>query len=473
MIVYQSNLYAIQQNPDRPLNLTVNELEQFLGTVLYMACAKLPNTRLYWSKIHRNANVADEMSQTRWERIKQNIHFNDNTNQIENTDDPNFDRMFKIRPLVDHFQRKVQRTPMSEYLSVDEQMVPYKGNHSCKQYVAKKPKKWGYKIFVLADEKGIVYNFDIYCGKIYPVDGYPDIGASGNIVLKLATIVPQMKNYKMFFDNWFTSVGLVCEFQKVGIQCLGTVRPNRVPAISLPTDGVMKCNGRGSVEERSTNILGIKVRAVKYFDKRSVMFLTTYAPVLPTVEKLKYDKRSKSKIPVSVPAIVELYNAHMGGVDRLDHVISLYRSCIRSKKFYHKIFFHFVDMMCASAWQEYREDCKAKGLLADAKKSHFNFKTEIAEAFCKEGKTFLKKKGRPSSSVEQEFEKKARRGPAKPIPGENVRKDQVGHFPKYLEKKGRCKMPQCKGITKVACVKCRVNLCFTTNSNCFLKFHMQ
>ena len=49
-----------------------------------------------------------------------------------------------------------------------------------------------------------------------------------------------MKNYKLFFDNQFTSVGLVCELQKVGIQSLGTVRPNRISNISLPSEEQMK-----------------------------------------------------------------------------------------------------------------------------------------------------------------------------------------------------------------------------------------
>ena len=32
-------------------------------------------------------------------------------------------------------------------LCADEQIFPYYSNHSCKQYISKKPKKWGYKNF--------------------------------------------------------------------------------------------------------------------------------------------------------------------------------------------------------------------------------------------------------------------------------------------------------------------------------------
>ena len=83
----------------------------------------------------------------------------------------------------------------------------------------------------------------------------------------------------------------------------------------------------------------------------------------------------------------------------------------------------------------------------------------------------LKTKGRPSTSfVEQEFANKAKKGPVKPIPSAPVRKDQIGHFPEF-GKKGRCKMPECKGITKISCIKCKINLCFTAKNNCFLLFH--
>ena len=48
-IVMQSNLYAVQIDPEKPLQLTVVELERFLGVVFFMSIISLPNSRLYWS----------------------------------------------------------------------------------------------------------------------------------------------------------------------------------------------------------------------------------------------------------------------------------------------------------------------------------------------------------------------------------------------------------------------------------------
>ena len=38
-------------------------------------------------------------------------------------------------------------------------MVPFKGASSLKQYIPKKPHKWGYKLFIWADNEGLVYDF--------------------------------------------------------------------------------------------------------------------------------------------------------------------------------------------------------------------------------------------------------------------------------------------------------------------------
>lgn len=54
----------------------------------------------------------------------------------------------------------------------------------CNSNNTKQPYKWGYQLFVLCGTKGLVHSFDIFTGKIDPAPGQPDIGASGNILLK-------------------------------------------------------------------------------------------------------------------------------------------------------------------------------------------------------------------------------------------------------------------------------------------------
>lgn len=108
-----------------------------------MSIFGLPRTKLYWAKSIRIEKVADVLSRNRWWEIKGNIHFNDNTHMPPPTD-PNRDRLFKIRPLVESLQEKFVQIPVeSQMICVDEQVVPFKGKSFLKQYNPKKTTQVG------------------------------------------------------------------------------------------------------------------------------------------------------------------------------------------------------------------------------------------------------------------------------------------------------------------------------------------
>ena len=74
---------------------------------------------------------------------------------------------------------------------IDEQVVPFKGRSSLKQYNPQKPKKWGYKFYVLAGVHGLIHNFKIHSGPISLSSGQSDLNVSGTIVMHLLASVPQ------------------------------------------------------------------------------------------------------------------------------------------------------------------------------------------------------------------------------------------------------------------------------------------
>ncbi|CAM4569051.1 unnamed protein product [Leuciscus chuanchicus] len=444
VIVEQSNLYAVQVNPNKPLNLTTSELEQFFGTVLYMSLFGLPATRMFWRPASRVSQVADTMTLNRWEDIKRFLHFNNNADQPACFDD-NFDKLFKIQPLITHLVSKIKAIPMSEKLSVDEQMVPFKGRSRLKQYLPKKPKKWGYKLMVLAGSDGIPHNFEVYTGKVVRPPQLVDIGSSGNVVLRLAQPVPQHKNYKLYFDNWFTSVPLQLELARQGVHCLGTVRSNRLPGSNMISDAELKRSGRGSFEEKTALVSNTTLHAVKWYDNRSVTLLSDYVGAHPVTHVQRWDRSSKAVIDVPCPAVVRDYNQHMGR-----------------------------DMIVVTCWLLYKRDCKCNDLTNAEVMPLYAFKSYIAQGLCKSGKSLEKKRGRPSGGISNEYEaKKMRPGFTAPIPVPDVRMDATGHWIIMDEKKGRCRVPGCKGTPKAKCRKCNTHLCFTSTSNCFLKFHTE
>ncbi|XP_047116201.1 piggyBac transposable element-derived protein 3-like [Schistocerca piceifrons] len=133
--VDQTNLYAIQKDISKPINTDKNKIEQFFGCCMYMSIYRLPSSRMYWKTTTRIPAVADVMSRNRWEQLKSGLHFNDN----ETIDQA--DTLYKIRPFLEPLVENFRRIPMSEKLSVDEQMIPFKGRHTLKNYVKNKPKK--------------------------------------------------------------------------------------------------------------------------------------------------------------------------------------------------------------------------------------------------------------------------------------------------------------------------------------------
>ncbi|KAH8027792.1 hypothetical protein HPB51_010306 [Rhipicephalus microplus] len=292
-ICEQSSLYSAQRNPNKVTSMTVNDLEQFIGTVLTMSLMKLPQTRMYWSQRFRVSQVADTMTRDRWEEIKQSLHFSDNQ-EAPDQNDPERDRLYKVRPLLDHLVAKCHEIPKSQKLCVDEQLVPFKGRSSLKQYLPNKPKKWSYKLFLLCDERGIMYNFEVYTGKSLPQQGFPDIGASGNIVLQMASIVPRGLDYILYFDNWFCGVDLQVVLKKVGISSVGTVRGARLKGCKLPSDKDLKKKGRGSYVEMATTFEGVSLRAVKWFDNRPVTSLSTFVSASPEQAVKRFDKKTRT-----------------------------------------------------------------------------------------------------------------------------------------------------------------------------------
>ena len=100
-----------------------------------MSLVTLSYIRNYWSSEFRVDQVADTMTLNRFEDIKSFLHFSDNS--IEGSD-----KIKKIRPLVEKLRERYKTVPKEEHLSVDEQIVPIKGQSCLRQHNPRKPHKW-------------------------------------------------------------------------------------------------------------------------------------------------------------------------------------------------------------------------------------------------------------------------------------------------------------------------------------------
>ncbi|XP_071052931.1 uncharacterized protein [Onthophagus taurus] len=227
----------------------------------------------------------------------------------QNRNSPNYDKLLKIRPVVNRLQEAFKNQDKPQKLCVDEQIVPYKGKSSLKQYNPNKPNKWGYKIFVLCDDKGLIHNFEIYTGKIEPAPGKEDIGASGNIVLRLAGSIPTHHNYLLYFDNWFSSIKLMTILHEDGIYALGTIRSDRIPGLKLPTEKELKRRGRGAYDEFRTSVgNGIELRVVQWFGNKSVRVASTFRGAFKNQDKPQKLCVDEQIVPYKGKSSLKQYN---------------------------------------------------------------------------------------------------------------------------------------------------------------------
>ena len=189
-IVYHTNLYSTQVNPAKPATWSCtcpssNYQEQ--------ECTGIKDL---------DPKVSELMTVDRFEEIKRFLHLNDNTKYVEKGQ-PGHDKLHKVRPLIDALNCQLTKIPVEENVSVDEQIVPFKGRHSLKQYNPRKPHKWGYKVFVLHGVSAFSYNFEVITGAGDNVclPNEPDIGSSSNVVVRLARCLPSDVNHKLYIDN--------------------------------------------------------------------------------------------------------------------------------------------------------------------------------------------------------------------------------------------------------------------------------
>ena len=217
---------------------------------------------------------------------------------------------------------------------------------------------------------------------------------------------------------------------------------------------------------------GVGLRVIRWNDNEIVNIMSSFGSALPLGTCQRWDRSLDAyrKVTVPCPNLVSYYNQHMGGIDKMDSLLGLYRIFFRGKKWYLRIFFHLVDLSLNNAWLPYRRDFE---LLGESGKtmSLYEFKSNVS--FCLRNKSKpLNKIGRPASLAKEVRLHSGARNKKK-VPPSAIVEDQVGHFPISLPSRGRCRNTPCKGSVVTYCVKCEVYLCIGPGPQrqCFTKFH--
>ena len=325
-MVEQTNKYASDyiSNPPKELKeysrvhqwLPTNksEMKTFLGLTMLMGIIRKPTVELYWSKdpLYHTPIFSQVMNRNRYQLLLKFFHLNDNDTMLPKSD-PNYDRLHKLRPLLDHFSQKFQSVYQpGSHLSLDEAMVLWKGMLSFKQFIQSKRTRFGMKVFQLCEDNGYTYKFEVYTGSGMSEDSRWT--KTENLVLNMVPSSLRGCGYELYTDNWYTTPHLLLHLHENKINACGTVRKN---CTGFPKSVVSEKIERHQIVSKTNGPL----LAIKYKDTKDVFFLTNFHD--EQMVQVRKKGPSRNETMRNKPAAIDAYNRFMGGVDKTSQVCTV------------------------------------------------------------------------------------------------------------------------------------------------------
>lgn len=352
VIVQETNRYARDRMYAKWVDIHgEGELWTFFAIVILMGIHRLPAISDYWSKdwLLGVTCVSKLMSSHRFWAIWSNLHVVNNAFLS-----PGDGVGRKLKPVLD----TLSDTFLSHYdpgqeLSIDEAMCKYKGRVKGKVHMPKKPIKRGFKIWCCCCCCcGYLCTFQVYDGK--PVD--PCTGKQTSEKGMVKRVVKDLLvpfgglNHVVYCDNYFTSGPLIDELAEEGIHFAGTIKqsssgfPSNLKEVDLP---------KGSYASEMVGDICYSV----FHDRKVVSFATNAFPAHMTgkVARVQSDGVLRSQ---SVPPVLPAYNKFMGAVDRLSQYKKTYGFDRKSKRYWLRLFFQFLDYAVNNAYFLYQRNCK-------------------------------------------------------------------------------------------------------------------
>ena len=119
ILVTETNRYAsqfIRDNPNSAVSgswkdVTANEMTTFLGVILLIGIIYKPRLKMYWNtdNLYYSPIFSAIMNRDRFFTLLCFFHFNNNEDPSYDNNDPNRDRLFKARPIIDFVNNRCSK----------------------------------------------------------------------------------------------------------------------------------------------------------------------------------------------------------------------------------------------------------------------------------------------------------------------------------------------------------------------------
>ena len=218
-------------------------------------------------------------------------------------------------------------------LTIDEQLVTFRGRCLFRQYMPSKPGKYSIKIWAICDSTAhYVLKMDVYKGIEIGEPRETNLGLK--VVLKLSE--PFQKSGNITSDNFFTNLELGRKLLMQNLTIMRTIRKNRK---ELPTEFV-------STKDRKefTTLYGFqkKVMIASYCPKKGKV--VTILSTMHLVKATELPGQEKK------PEVITYYNATKGGVDTMDQMVRWFTTKRKTRRWPMVIFYNMLDISALNAF---------------------------------------------------------------------------------------------------------------------------
>lgn len=323
-------------------------LQSYFGLLILAGVYKSHGESLesLWNEETGRPIFRSTMSLKQFKKLCRVIRFDDKASRTERRAR---DKLAPIRELWDKWVDNQQRIYVPhETITIDEQLLGFRGRCEFKQYMPSKPAKYGIKFWVLCDSvTNFAWNLQVYTGKSTP-DAAPEKNQGQRVVLDL---IKDLKGRNLTCDSFFTTYDLALELLKRKNTIVGTVRSNKT---FLPKSTKQELRKRSVFS--SMFFFNDKISLVQYVPKKykTVNVLSTFHH-----DKSVLDGRNK------LPEMISFYNKTKAGVDTLDQLVGTYTVKRKTNRWPHAMFCNMIDISAINAyvlWLEMNNDWK-KGIL--------------------------------------------------------------------------------------------------------------
>lgn len=310
-------------------------MRAYFGLLLYAGLFRSHGESLkeLWNDAMGRPIFRATMALERFEVISKFLRFDDRAQRLQE-DRRVRDKLAPIRNIYEKWNANMSRMyNPGQNVTVDEQLVPFRGRCSFKQYIPSKPAKYGLKIWACCDSiNAYTWNTQVYIGKA--PNTTPEVNLGKRVVLDLTD---GLKGRIVTADNFFTSHDLVLELARRQLSFIGTVRKNKrfVPP----------------------KLLDMKKKPTNYseflFDNENKISMVSYVPKKNKFVLLissAHMNRNVSTDDAKKPVMILDYNKTKCGVDLADQMIGAYTCKRKTNRWPVALFSYMLDTSALNAF---------------------------------------------------------------------------------------------------------------------------